>query len=665
MNVISVITLYLFNLITFLANNLYCFVKESEKNLSILKFSSETEEWECLSQPNPIAFHENSKGLFLDDKYIVITGGKLNVSEIKNTEMESTSECLIYSIKKNRFYSFPELNLERHSHCIGYLDGCIYVFGGKSENDFKGINSSVEKIEWTKIKSQYDLICDPSGKNSKKETSTEIKWSEIEPFNNFRYNAMIFLMNKEFYLIGGIDRSNKICKKIEKFNPENNHWSLVKWKIPIYTHSSSLIALSNCELLLLGGSYNNSNKINSIIRLNFETQKYIFKTSTSHRLFPKLLITDKNLYILGEDKETSCEKIILKDFTSFIAAESYTIFVNNPLTSFPSSDIIPKLDFYSMKLDIVKNEEEEDRTYKIIEDYESLYLIGTIIYPCLVELNIQKEKISLKEIDFHFKFYNYGSAVRLNEYFIISMGGTNEKNLKSSKQVQLINLKNFNSKKLQKMRNGRLKFESIIVEGKIFVCGGVAFSVDNTETYLKSCECYSIKDDVWSQIHDMNSQRFNFSISNYKNLIYAFGGCDGLNFLDSIEYYEINTNIWKENNRVNLNDLLTLHRSYLIDENLALIFGGTTPEKCINDVWILNFKENRKKVLCKMHENRMGHRIFKNSNNLIILGGNKNGSKVENFRINKYDIKTEYFKDFTKELSKNYLEKNLDGFQNA
>ena len=553
-------------------------------------------------------------------------------------------------------------------HNIIGFEKNIYVLGGKTDNDSKSATSSVEKIEWDKIKPKYDLICDINDKSNKqkKETSTTVKWSEVEPFYNFRYNAMVFVYNYEFYLFGGIERSDKICKKVEKYNVSENHWYNVNWKMPFKIHSAKIINLNQQEILLIGGEDYNGG-IDSILKINFDFKKYIFKASCSARINPKILKKDLSLYILGGDSDTSCEKINLKNYEVFIAGESYKVFLNDSLSSFPESEVTCVLkspsDIDNVIIQLDKNFDNIEN-FDINEEPLRNFIFGNCKYPFIAQIDLNNEKFILHEVYFNFKLRSHGKLIRINNNFAISFGGNSNSLFKASKGVQLINLDNFQSKKLNKMKIGKVKFEIVKFYDKIYVIGGLSYHSDNTENYLKNCDCYSIKDNSWNNLNPMLNSRINFSSIINQNLkkIYTFGGNDGLVFLDSIEEFDIVNNKWVEH-KLALPEICCFHKTYYFEENLIILLGGENSINNLNEVWVLNLQEKRKKVLCKLFENRIDPKIIKNNNNLLIFGGNKTCFKIEVFRLDKLDMKKDLYKSFNKFINEKIPKNELLGYQ--
>lgn len=62
---------------------------------------------------------------------------------------------------------------------------------------------------------------------------------------------------------------------------------------------------------------------------------------------------------------------------------------------------------------------------------------------------------------------------------------------------------------------------------------------------LVSVEAYSIKDDHWSQLPSMKNPRARFGAAAIGDRLYAIGGSDGTQDLDSVHCLDFSANKWK------------------------------------------------------------------------------------------------------------------------
>ena len=644
---------------------MYVFGYDSNKENIILRFDAISEEWESLLVQGRFNVNEYSYGLYIDEDLILIVAGrKMNNSneETKGGD-EASGECLLYSVKRNQFYQFPALNQSRFWHsCIAFKDN-VYVFGGNSkgldEFTVSSLTSSVEKINYSNLKEankvaqlQFSVIM-------------TLKWDEIEPFNKIRCNHNSIVYKEEIFLFGGITVGGKICRDVEKYNPAQNRWLHLDWKLPFYIHSTSITALNEHEIIFIGGK-NYAGIIPSIYQINFSTMKYQSKGAFSFRVSPKILHHSAHIYIFGGDKEMSCEKMNPVEFVSYASSESYTGFINSDLINLPCS-------FGNVDIGDDKVQREEHEIFSpgieesnCVNDLERFFLFGTPNHPFLLEFNGKTENVNFHPISLFYRFFYFGCACRVNENTIITFGGITPPKRKASRSVQILSLRKFHSQKLEKMSQSRCKFESIMIDNKIYVIGGIYFENEN-EIYLKSCECFDLATFKWTQIASLNKPRYNCSLYSNKNCIYALGGSDGQKFYETVEKYSIEDDVWSivPLSEQGLENPLMCPAITMFSDEELLIVGGTTLEKPSTNLTLLNITDNSKKKVGFLKEGRYGHKIWRFSDYIFIIGGSKSNIGVECIRNSTFENMTSLFPNFDESLGKYYRDKMLNGVLGA
>lgn len=133
----------------------------------------------------------------------------------------------------------------------------------------------------------------------------------------------------------------------------------------------------------------------------------------------------------------------------------------------------------------------------------------------------------------------------------------------------------------------RYGHSSIAIGSNLFVLGGFDHKDDemNNPNTLKSCECilYSQhnlanEEPQWSQVAPMITERAYFSICQFHDaFIYAFGGLQNYDTIDTIEQYELQNNSW---NQISIKMPLRIAKFALsmIDEENVIIVGGLLME---------------------------------------------------------------------------------------
>ncbi|KIH49706.1 kelch repeat protein, partial [Ancylostoma duodenale] len=112
-------------------------------------------------------------------------------------------------------------------------------------------------------------------------------------------------------------------------------------------------------------------------------------------------------------------------------------------------------------------------------------------------------------------------------------------------------------KQLQSMKDERGRFDSAVLNGKVYAVAG-----SNGNNDLKTAEVYNPKTNqwtaipplskprshngtVWEPIAPMELARYQAGVIAWRGLVVACGGCDRWNCMDSVEAYDPKTNTWR------------------------------------------------------------------------------------------------------------------------
>ena len=91
------------------------------------------------------------------------------------------------------------------------------------------------------------------------------------------------------------------------------------------------------------------------------------------------------------------------------------------------------------------------------------------------------------------------------------------------------------------MSDKRSHFGSVVVEDKIYLCGG-----DDGESTLNILEVFETKAQTFRTLTPMKHPRENCGVAELNGFLYVAGGGDSNNEFDVVEKYSIETNEWKE-----------------------------------------------------------------------------------------------------------------------
>jgi N-acetylneuraminic acid mutarotase len=153
--------------------------------------------------------------------------------------------------------------------------------------------------------------------------------------------------------------------------------------------------------------------------------------------------------------------------------------------------------------------------------------------------------------------YNLSAVVYVSETEIYLTGGANSDISSVSKKAFLYNAKENKVTELAPMYTGRYAHCSLIHEGYLYVFGGLEVEKEppttNTngeafheeESSLMSCERYSIKDNKWEKIPNLNLARSLASCFIFENEIHVVGGyLAKTKRTPTIERFSVKENKW-------------------------------------------------------------------------------------------------------------------------
>lgn len=94
------------------------------------------------------------------------------------------------------------------------------------------------------------------------------------------------------------------------------------------------------------------------------------------------------------------------------------------------------------------------------------------------------------------------------------------------------------SEEIEPMKYGRHEYAVAVMDGKIYIAGGVGD--DKDYSYLNTAECYDPITNEWTEIASMKHPRAEFALAELNGMLYAMGGHE------SIERYDPGQDIWTE-----------------------------------------------------------------------------------------------------------------------
>jgi len=151
------------------------------------------------------------------------------------------------------------------------------------------------------------------------------------------YLSACSVADEHIYTFGGFFGSTEqeINDTIEMYEVDKNQWQVltVRMKNPLW--ACSALAISNSEILLIGGKNTNRNGEGHLFNVNTKNWKplhHMNQLRVSHKSF----FIQNKIYVIGGDYDMSCEVYDIRENKwSFIS--SYNSLLGNSLYSFSSA----------------------------------------------------------------------------------------------------------------------------------------------------------------------------------------------------------------------------------------------------------------------------------------------------------------------------------------
>ncbi|ESO98129.1 hypothetical protein LOTGIDRAFT_143089 [Lottia gigantea] len=164
--------------------------------------------------------------------------------------------------------------------------------------------------------------------------------------------------------------------------------------------------------------------------------------------------------------------------------------------------------------------------------------------------------------------------------------------------------------------------------GVLFCVGGRGSSGDP----FKSIECYDPRKNRWFPVAEMNTRRRHVGVCSANGLLYAVGGHDGNEHLNSGEVFDPKTNQWKQ-----IAPMGTLRRGIALAGLGGPIYavGGLDDTACFNSVERYDPASDVWTFVASMNTRRGGVGVAALKGQIYALGGNDGNSSLD--KCERYD----------------------------
>ncbi|TKR87121.1 hypothetical protein L596_011577 [Steinernema carpocapsae] len=158
--------------------------------------------------------------------------------------------------------------------------------------------------------------------------------------------------------------------------------------------------------------------------------------------------------------------------------------------------------------------------------------------------------------------------------------------------------------------------------GVIFCVGGRGTAGDP----FRSVEAYDWRKDIWVKISNMNIRRRHVGVVSAEGKLYAIGGHNGTNHLDSAECFDPESNLW-----VNVAPMNTPRRGIAVGTLGRAIYavGGLDDTACFQTVERYDVESDKWTNVANMNVQRGGVGVASEGKYLYAVGGNDGTSSLD------------------------------------
>ncbi|XP_054160938.1 uncharacterized protein LOC128958993 [Oppia nitens] len=419
----------------------------------------------------------------LSEKFIYICGG--------NDGSKYLAECYEYNKHINVWQSIQSMSTIRSDFGLVSLNSKLYAMGGYNYGE------SLNSVE------TYDT-----------QTNT---WKSISSMNILRYEFDSAVVNNTIYVCGG--RNDKYFKSCEYYSLNINLWYLTT---PMNVERCGLGLVSHEGFLYAIGGYNGNDFMNSMEMFDTKTKQWIPKANMGYQRadFGSVSFMGK-IYVCGGEGNSdgkSCETYDPK-------TNQWTSIVRYYIKLIIDWHIKLIACYYYKDKYLTENQLSEKFIY-ICGGFDLITPYTSKCYKYNNHLDVWQSIQSMSTERMNFGLVSMDSK-------LYAIGGENIKTVETYDTLTNI------WKSVSSMNIIRNDFGSAIINNTIYVCGG------ENDKYLKSCEYYSSNIDKWFSTTPMISERSGFElISIGDRFMYAIGGYNGKDLMNSMEMFDINTKQW-------------------------------------------------------------------------------------------------------------------------
>lgn len=216
---------------------------------------------------------------------------------------------------------------------------------------------------------------------------------------------------------------------------------------------------------------------------------------------------------------------------------------------------------------------------------------------------------------------NYSGVAHIDPNRIFICGGVNHQMNNVVATAKIYNISEERFTNMGNMHSIRFNFSILHYENRVYVTGGRSYGA-NDVAIMNQCEYYDFAHKKWVQMAPMNVQRCGHQMFAYNGKIYVIGGLSLDRRARFLEEYNILENKWRITKKSLIFDLYNFEIfSHDVDE--LLIVGGLHTKGHSSFIHCLNMKENRISTKGFLRHPRSSFKLFyeRTKQRLILLGG--------------------------------------------
>eukprot|EP00357_Protocruzia_adherens_P002336 CAMPEP_0114990506 /NCGR_PEP_ID=MMETSP0216-20121206/10838_1 /TAXON_ID=223996 /ORGANISM="Protocruzia adherens, Strain Boccale" /LENGTH=524 /DNA_ID=CAMNT_0002353697 /DNA_START=175 /DNA_END=1746 /DNA_ORIENTATION=- len=248
--------------------------------------------------------------------------------------------------------------------------------------------------------------------------------------------------------------------------------------------------------------------------------------------------------------------------------------------------------------------------------YSRILVFGDANNNVILEYDLAADRWGKLSVPPQLTLLSYTISIGLPDGRILMTGGLNSSFTNVSSSVFMYNYQTRTVTTKASLRQNRYTHALAYLQGYVYAIGGRSLN-----GCLTSCERYNIQANVWEMAAPMNFKRCTLTAVTVNDaFIYVFGGYDGTKRVDTIEFYEHNSNVWTILD-VKMELALEAASAVQISSSEIVILGGHNNSSASAEVLSFNIQTLQWTKLVAMNFPRFLQSAYFFNGQICVLGG--------------------------------------------